>query len=134
MAKTRRTKTNRSPGKPYRNSRAHVVAKGDRVTVQGARGRTVVNRVTDEAGKRLTTARLVETVPQIAAKPVGANHRPKPIFVGRVYTGVARSKVYPVRGVKRGGLRMEAPAPVGLMARAAKAMKRVVVKDKGVVA
>jgi hypothetical protein len=126
MAKTRRTKTNRSPGKPYRNSRAHVVDKGDMVTVQGVRGRTVVNRVTDEAGKRLTTARLVETVPQIAAKPVGANHKPKRIFVGRVYTGVARSKVYPTHSAKRGGL---APLLVpGLMARAAKAMKRVVVK------
>ena len=121
MAKTRRTKTNRSPGKPYRNSRAHVVDKGDRVTVQGVRGRTVVNRVTDEAGKRLTSARLVETVPQIAAKL-----KSKPIFVGRVYTGVARSKVYPTHSAKRGGL---APLLVpGLMARAAKAMKRVVVK------
>jgi|ERR1017187_7299845 hypothetical protein len=123
MAKTRRKKLNKSPGKPYRNSRAHVVDKGDMVTVQGVRGRTVVNRVTDEAGKRLTTARLVEIVPQIAAKL-----KSKPIFVGRVYTGVARSKVYPVRGAKRGGLRMEALAPVGLMARAAKAVKRVVVR------
>ena len=123
MAKTHRTKRNKSPGKPFRNSRAHVIDKGDLISVMGVRGRTTVKRVTDETGKRLTTARLVETIPQIAAKL-----KSKRIFVGRVYTGVARSKVYPVRSVKRGGPRMEAPAPVGLMARAAKAMKRVVVK------
>lgn len=125
MAKTRRKKLNKSPGKPYRNSRAHVVDKGDMVMVKGVRGRTVVNRVTDEAGKRLTSARLVETVPQIAAKSVGAHHKPRPIFVGRVYTGVARSRVYPTHGKKRGGL---APLLVpGLMARTARAMKRIVV-------
>src|ERR1035437_2851006 len=102
MAKTRRKKMNKSPGKPFRNSRAHVVDKGDRVTVQGARGRTEVKRVTDETGKRLTTARLVESVPQVAAKSVGAHHKPTPIFVGRVYTGVARSKPYPYNSKKRG--------------------------------
>lgn len=128
MAKTRRTKTNRSPGKPYRNSRAYVTDKGDMVTVNGVRGRTKVKRVTDEAGKRLTSVRITEVVPQVVAKPVG-DRKPRAIFVGRQYTGVARSKPYPYRGKKRGA--PDAPAPIGLMARAAKAMKRVVVKDNG---
>lgn len=131
MAKTRRTKTNKSPIRPYRNAKAFVAVKGDMVTVAGARGRTRVKRVTNEAGKRLSTVRIVEVVPQVAAKTVG-DRKPRAIFLGRAYTGVARSKPYPVRGAKRGGpppgLAMGAP---GLMARAGRAMKRVIVGAAG---
>ena len=125
MAKTRRKKINRSPGRAFRNARTYVVEKGDMVTVKGVRGRTKVVRVTGEGDKRITSVRSVTVVPQIAAKPVG-DRKPKPIFVGRQYTGVARSKPYPYASTKRG-----APPkllPTGLMARAAKALKRVVVK------
>jgi hypothetical protein len=59
------------------------------------------------------------------AKPVG-DRKPKGIFVGRVYTGVGRGKKYPYRSIKRGGL---AQTPVGLIARAVKAVKSVIVKD-----
>jgi hypothetical protein len=135
MAKTRRKKLNKSPGKPYRNARAHIVDKGDTVTVRGVRGRTTVKRVTNEEGMRLTSVRITETVPQIIAKPVG-DRKPKRIFVGRVYSGVARSKVYPVRGIKRGGVALPLVrtilpglgAPLRFMARAASAMKRVATK------
>lgn len=123
MAKTKRTKQNRSPGRAFRNSRTHVLVKGDTVAVQGARGRTTVTRVTDEAGKRLTSVRITAVVPQVVAKPVG-DRRPKTIFLGRQYTGVARSQPYPYRGKKRGAV--PAPAPVGLMARARNVMKKVV--------
>src|SRR5664279_1586402 len=122
MAKTRRKKINRSPGKPFRNARTYVVEKGDMVTTKGIRGRTKVVRVTDDNDKRITSVRSVEDRPQIKAKPVG-DRKPKGIFVGRTYTGVARSKVYPYAGVKRGG--PPAPAPAGLLARAGKALKRV---------
>jgi hypothetical protein len=125
MAKTRRTKQNRSPIKPYRNSKAYIAEKGDLVRVKGVRGRTKVIRVTGDGDKRITSVRSVEDVPQVAAKPVG-DRKPKAIFVGRVYTGVARSKVYPYRSKKRGAVEQK---PVGLMARAAKAVKRVVVND-----
>jgi hypothetical protein len=107
MAKTRRKKSNRSPGKPFRNARAYVAGPGDRMTVKGFRS----------GGG-----------PQIIAKPVG-DRKPKVIFVGRQYTGVARSKSYPYAGVKRGG--PPKLAPVGLIARAAKRIKRVVVGDGG---
>jgi len=126
MAKTRRTKQNRSPGRPFRNAKAFVAEKGDKVAVAGARGRTKVVRVTNDDGKRVTSVRSVEIVPQVAAKPVG-DRKPIGVFVGRQYTGVARSKPYPYRSVKRGG--PPAVAPVGLMARAAKAVKRVIVRD-----
>lgn len=124
MPKTRRTKTNRSPGKAYRNAKTFILEKGDMVAVKGVRGRTMVKRVTNAEGKRLTTVRIVETVPQIVAKPVG-DRKPKGIHVGRVYTGVARSKAYPYRGVKRGAPERPAVA-TGLMAMARKAMKNVV--------
>lgn len=126
MAKTRRKKINKSPGRPYRNAKAFVADKGDMVTTKGYRGRTKVKRVTDETGKRLTSVRLVETVPQIVAKPVG-DRKPTPIFVGRQYTGVARSKAYPYRSTKRGAV--PASAPVGLLARARRAVKKVLVMD-----
>jgi hypothetical protein len=122
--KTRRKKINKSPLKPYRNAKAFIASQGDRVTVAGVRGRTRVKRVTNAEGKRLTSVRIVEVVPQIAAKPVG-DRKPKAIFVDRVYTGVARSKPYPARGKKRGA--PDVPLNVGLMARAARAVKRVVV-------
>lgn len=126
MAKTRRKKINRSPGKAFRNARTFVVEKGDTVKCKGVRGRTKVIRVTGEGDKRITSVRSVMDVPQIAAKAVG-DRKPKAIFVGRVYTGVARSKPYPYRGKKRGA--PEVPVVAGFMARAAKAMKRVVVKE-----
>lgn len=127
MAKTRRKKINSSPGKAYRNSRAYVVEKGDMVTVKGVRGRTKVIRVTGEGDKRITSVRSVMDVPQVVAKPVG-DRKPKPIFVGRVYTGVARSKPYPYRSKKRGAPDVLV-TPGGMMARMGKAIKRVVVKD-----
>lgn len=124
MAKTRRKKINKSPGRPYQNARAFVADKGDMVTTKGVRGRTRVKRVTDETGKRLSSVRITEVIPQIASK--GA----KPIFLGRQYTGVARSKAYPYRSTKRGAV--PAPAPVGLMGglrKAARALKKVLVVD-----
>lgn len=128
MAKTRRKKINRSPAHPFggRNARpkVFVVEQGDMVTTTGIRGRTVVSRVTDETGKRLSTVRIVTAVEQRKAKTAGAR-KPVGIHIGRVYTGVARSKPYPYRSTKRGGT--EAPAKVGLMARAAKAVKKVLV-------
>jgi hypothetical protein len=127
MAKTRRKKINRSPGKPYRNSKAFITEKGEMVTLKGVRGRTKVVRVTNDDDKRITSVRSVMIAPQVVAKPVG-DRRPTPIFVGRVYTGVARSKPYPYRGKKRGAVEQK---PVGLMARAARAVKRVVVRDDG---
>lgn len=129
MAKTRRKKINQSPGRPYRNAKAFVADKGDMITTIGVRGRTFVKRITDKAGKRLTSVRLVEPKTQIAAKPVG-DVKPKAIFVGRQYTGVARSKPYPYRSTKRGAV--PAPAPKGLLGgltRAARAVKKVLVLD-----
>lgn len=117
MAKTRRVKINKSPGRPYRNAKAFIAVQGDRVSVKGVRGRTKVSA-------SLPRKRFVEEVPQFVAKAVG-DRKPKVIWLGRQYTGQARSKPYPVRGLKRGGV--AAPGPDGLMARAAKAVKRVVV-------
>jgi hypothetical protein len=127
MPKTRRTKQNRSPGRPYRNAVAHVVVQGDAVQTSGIRGRTVVSRVTDESGKRLSSVRLTENVVQ---KPAVATA--KPIYAGRQYTGVARSRSYPYAGVKRGGPAPDVGLPVltaGLLAKAVKAVKRVVVRE-----
>jgi hypothetical protein len=134
VAKTKRTKRNKSPGKPYRNAKAYIAAPGDRVAVAGVRGRTTVKRITNEAGSRRVapgpfgrpSIRITEAVPQVAATGVG-DRKPKGIFVGREYTGVQRSKTYPYRSKKRGA--PEVPLAVGLMARAAKAVKRVVVKE-----
>lgn len=123
MAKTRRKKINKSPGKPYRNAKAFIADPGDMIATAGVRGRTKVVRVRDDSGKRVTSVRSVMVVPQVAAKPVG-DRKPRGIFVGRQYTGVARSKVYPTHGVKRGGAPIK---PAGLMAKAAKAVKRVIV-------
>ena len=129
MAKTRRKKINRSPAHPFggRNARpkVYVINKGDQITTIGVRGRTKVKRVINEDGKRVTSVRIVEDAVQTPAKAVG-DRKPTAIFVGRQYTGVARSKPYPYRSVKRGGAPL---APVGLMARAGKAVKRVLVRD-----
>jgi hypothetical protein len=129
MAKTRRNKTNRSPVHPFggrsARSKVFVTNKGDLITTKGVRGRTVVNRVVNDDGKRVATVRITEVIPQIAAKPVGGR-KPRPIFVGRVYTGVGRGKVYPYRSKKRGAPEVK---PVGLMARAGNAMRRVVVRE-----
>jgi hypothetical protein len=112
--------------RPFRNSVPYVVEKGDMITTTGIRGRTRVVRMTDENGKRVTgSVRIVDTdVKQTPAKGTG-DRKPKGIFIGRTYTGVARSKPYPYAGAKRGG----SPAPVteGLLSKASKAMKRVVV-------
>lgn len=75
MAKTRRKKINRSPrGNP--NSTLAVVEKGALVRTSGFRTEGNEPRPDKEA---------------------------RPVFVGRVYTGVARGKVYPYAGAKRGG-------------------------------
>jgi hypothetical protein len=126
--KTRRHKINKAPIRPYRSATAHIVVQGDRITCQGVRGRTRVKRVLDPEGKRVTSVRVTEDVPQIVAKPVG-DRKPTAIYVGRCYTGVARSKAYPARGIKQGG--SPPPAKPGLFQRAAKAVKRVVVGDDG---
>jgi hypothetical protein len=97
------------------------------VTTIGVRGRTRVTRVTNETGQRLKTIRLVEDAIQTPAKAVG-ERKPKAIFIGRIYTGVARSKPYPYRSRKRGA--SEPEMKPGLMARAAKAMKSVIVRDE----
>jgi hypothetical protein len=120
MAKTRRTKTNKSPGRPYRNSRAFIANQGDKVTTIGFRGRTEVLRVGGKAIRRVADA------VQTPAKGVG-DRKPKGIFIGRQYTGVARSKPYPYRSKKRGGSDLRLVP--GLMAKVAKAVKRVVVND-----
>jgi len=127
MPKTRRTKRNTSPGRPYRNAKAYIAVKGDMVQTIGIRGKTVVKRVMDETGKRLTSVRVTEDVKQ---PPVPKTGKPVAIFVGRRYTGVARSKPYPY-GSKRQGF-TNAPAPQGLMGglrKAGNAIKRVIVKD-----
>lgn len=128
MAKTRRKKIRQSPAHPFggHNSRAKVfiAEQGDRITTKGIRGRTVVNRVTNEQGKRLTSVRITQDEKQTPAKPVG-ERKPKVIWVGRRYTGVARGKEYPYRSTKRGAPEQK---PEGLMGRLASAVKRVVVK------
>lgn len=121
--KTRRKKINKSPIRPYRNARAHIIVQGDRITCKGVRGRTRVKRVVDEDGKRLASTRITENTPQVSVKGGTA------IYVGRVYTGVARSKAYPARSIRQGG--SPAPIKVGLFQRAAKAVKRVVVGGDG---
>lgn len=130
MAKTRRKKINQSPLHPFggRNSRAkvYVVEKGDMITTKGIRGRTVVTRIVNDEGKRVGTSRITEVVPQMAAKAVG-DRKPVGIFVGRQYTGVARSKPYPYRSKKRGAI--APPLVPGLMERAGNAIKRVLVRD-----
>jgi hypothetical protein len=74
MAKTRRKKINKSPLKPFRNSTPVLVAQGRSVKVQGIR--------------------VGEGNVQIAAK----GDKAKPVFIGRVYTGVPRGKTYPYEG------------------------------------
>lgn len=125
MPKTRRTKQNRSPGNAFRNARPFIVEKGDMIRTKGVRGRTKVIRVTDANDKRVTSVRSVAVTPQVAAKPVG-DRQPKGIFVGRVYTGVARGKAYPYRGVKRGAV-VAPPLVPGFLGGLAKAAKRVMV-------
>lgn len=127
MAKTRRTKRNKSPPHPFggrcARPRAFVIEKGELVTTTGVRGRTEVRRLGAGLSSRGVSA--LEVPP---AKAVG-DRKPKSIFIGRVYTGVARSKVYPYRGKKRGG--GAELVPTGFMRRAARAVKSVVVKDQG---
>lgn len=76
MAKTRRKPQNRSPRK---NSQIQLVAV--------------------EAGHLLRTNgfRTDET------KMVGASKEARPVFIGRVYTGINKGKVYPYASKKRGG-------------------------------
>jgi hypothetical protein len=123
MAKTRRTKINRSPQRAYPHATTHVADQGDKITTTGIRGRTKVKRVVNEEGKRVASVRLVEEAKQTPAKATG-DRKPKGIFVGRVYTGVQRSKVYPVRSVKRGGTPPAAPEPIGLAELVAKAKSK----------
>lgn len=84
--KTRRKHINKSPAKPFRNSRPVVIAQGSNVKTQGYRA--------GEGG-------------QIAAK----GDKAKPVFIGRAYTGVPRGKAYPYAGKKRGGADALALAP-----------------------
>lgn len=131
MAKTRRTKLNRSPIHPFggRNGRpkVYVLEEGDKITTKGIRGRTKVHRIVNEEGKRVTSARLTAEVKQVPAKAVG-DRKPKAIFVGRAYTGIARSKVYPYRSKKRGGPEIVINAP-GILRRMGRAVKSVLVND-----
>lgn len=124
MAKTRKTKRNRSPGRPYRNSRAYVLNAGDLITTRGVRGRTKVTRITDEDGKRIGRARLVEAATQLPKPNAGA----KRIRVGGVYVGMPRSKAYPYGSTRQGFPAPVDMAPKGLLGRAAKAMKTVKTK------
>ncbi len=117
MAKTRRKKINRSPEKAFRNAKTYIVDKGEMVTVKGIRGRTKVIRL----GSGKSVRSVASDVQQVPVKTGNA----KAIFVGRQYTGVARSKPYPYRSIKRGAV--PAPAPTGLMARARRAVKKVIV-------
>lgn len=125
MAKTRKKKRNRSPGRPYRNSRAYTLNAGDLITTRGVRGRTKVTRITDEEGKRIGRARLVE-----AAKQPPPPSRPgaKRIRVGGAYVGMPRSKAYPYGSTRQGFPAPVDMAPKGLLGRAAKAMKTVKTK------
>jgi hypothetical protein len=75
MAKTRRHKTNKSPLKPFENSKAVILNKGVAVQVAGYRAE----------GKQVKAADGTA------------------IAIGRVYTGVPRGKTYPYASVKRGG-------------------------------
>lgn len=76
MAKTRRTKRNGKAPLHSRNVKIFVVKPGEQVRLAGG-------------------ARKDE--------PVKTNPKAKPIFLGRVYTGVNTGKVYPYAGTKRGG-------------------------------
>lgn len=107
MPKTRRTKINTSPARPYRNSRAVVIVDGQTDKIKGVRTRKIGEG---------NHARVPPTM--------SAGKDAKPVTIGRVLTGVPRSKPYPERSEKRGGTPRVEP---GMLARAGKAIKRVVV-------
>jgi hypothetical protein len=75
MAKTRRKKLNRSPIKNQQIN-LFVVEEGARIACNGHR---------------------------MPPKKMSPNAKAKPVFVGRVYTGVNKGKVYPYASAKRGG-------------------------------
>lgn len=75
MAKTRRTKTNRSPKNSSPNVRFAVVEEGIKVKIKGHR-----------------------TAPGSKMQP---DKDARPVFLGRVYTGVNRGKSYPYASEKR---------------------------------
>lgn len=132
--KTRRKKINKSPLHPFggraARPRVYVAEKGDMVTTTGIRGRTTVKRIVNEDGKRVGSARVVEAIPQPPAPKAVGERKPVAIFVGRVYTGVGRSKKYPERGAKRGGVMMVSPSlQPGLLGKMGRAIKRVIVSD-----
>lgn len=87
MAKTKRTKRNKSPRAIFPNSKAYVVEAGFRIACNGHRAA--------ENG-------LMKTQP---------NAKATAIFVGRQYTGVPRGKTYPYAGQKRGGAGVLLPTP-----------------------
>lgn len=121
--KTRRTKRNRSPIKPFVNATAFVTVPGDMITTRGVRGRTVVKRILSGDGKRrLQTARLVAPATQQPAPKDG-----RPIFVNRAYTGVARSKVYPYHSPLRGGAPIVPDVSVSFLGGLTKRVKTVLV-------
>lgn len=78
MPKTRRTKTNRSPRTSF--------------------GRHV-DPVAVDQGSRLKTTGVRKNI----ADTKGAGKDAKPVFVGRVYTGINTGKVYPYASTKRNG-------------------------------
>jgi hypothetical protein len=83
MAKTRRKKLNRSPIKNQQIN-LFVVEEGARIACNGHR---------------------------MPPKKMSPNAKAKPVFVGRVYTGVNKGKEYPYASAKRGGYRRK---PLGI--------------------
>lgn len=79
MAKTRRTKQNKSPGTVFGSSNIKVVVA--------------------DAGMGVKVAGFRAEGGQVAAKGEGA----KAVFIGRKYTGENRGKTYPYASKKRAG-------------------------------
>jgi len=121
MAKTKRTKRNRSPQRPFPAANAAVLKEGDMIRTRGVRGRTEVKRIVED-GRRLKTVRVVQAVPQLPEPQNGT-----PIFVGRVYTGTPRGKTYPAHGPRRFPRPAGADAPTGFLGGLTRRLKKVLV-------
>lgn len=121
MAKTRRTKRNSSPRRPFPSANAAVLKEGDMIRTRGIRGRTVVKRIVED-GRRLKTVRVVQALAQLPEPQKGT-----PIFVGRVYTGAPRGKTYPAHGPRRFPRPASADAPTGFLGGLTKRVKKVLV-------
>jgi hypothetical protein len=122
--KTRRIKRNKSPIRPFKRAKAMVAIAGDMIVTRGIRGRTVVKRIEDAEGRRLKTARLIAPAAQL---PEPNRKTSRPIFVGRVYTGVPRGKVYPAHGPRRYPPAPGSDAPTGFLGGLTKRVKSVLV-------